>query len=118
MKFRPPGEVAAAVQAARDKQAADLLVLELAGVSSFTDYFLICSSRNPRQGQAISDEIQLRLDHRGLRPSHIEGYNQAEWILMDYMHFVVHIFSEKARLFYDLERLWRSAPRVSVEEAK
>ncbi len=118
MKSHPPGEVGAAVQAARDKKAADLLLLDLAGLSSFTDYFLICSAGNPRQGQAISDEILLRLGRRGLRPSHIEGYNQAEWILMDYVHFVVHIFSKQARLFYDLERLWRSAPRLSVEEAQ
>lgn len=118
MKSHPPGEVAAALQAARDKKAADLLLLDLAGLSSFTDYFLICSVGNPRQGQAISDEILLRLERGGLRPSHIEGYNQAEWILMDYLHFVVHIFSKQARLFYDLERLWRSAPRLSVEEAE
>ncbi len=118
MRSHPPGEVAAAVQAARDKQADDLLLLDLAGHCSFTDYFLICSASNPRKGQAISDEILLRLERRGLRPSHIEGYNQAEWILLDYVHFVVHIFSERARLFYDLERLWRSAPRISVEESR
>ena len=117
MKSPLPGEVAAAAQAAREKQAGDLRLLDLTELGSFTDYFLICSSRNPRQGQAISDEIHLRLGRRGLRPSHIEGYNQAEWILMDYVDFVVHIFSERARLFYDLERLWRSASRISVDEA-
>ena len=118
MKPRLPGDVAAAAQVAREKQAQGLVLLDLGGRSAFTDYFLICSARNPRQGQAISDEIQLRLEGGGLRPSHIEGYNQADWILMDYAHFVVHIFSEKARLFYDLERLWRSAPRIPVEEAR
>ncbi len=118
MTSPPPVEVNAAVRAALDKQANHLLLLDLAGLCSFTDYFLICSARNPRQGQAISDEILLCLERRGLRPSHVEGYNQADWILMDYAHFVVHIFSEQARRFYDLERLWRSAPRISVEESR
>ena len=117
MKSKVPGEVATAAQVALEKTAEDLLLLDLAGLSSFTDYFLICSARNPRQGQAISDEIQQRLGRRGVWPSHIEGYNQADWILMDYVNFVVHIFSQKARVFYDLERLWRSAPRVPVGDA-
>ncbi len=106
-----------AAAAAREKKAMDAVALELKGICSFTDYFLICSGANPRQVQAISDEIELRLKAAGLRPSHIEGYNQAEWILMDYVDFVVHIFSVKARLYYDLERLWRSAPRIRLEEA-
>lgn len=115
MKRELPGEVSEAAQAALEKKADHLQLLDLSGLSSFTNYFIICSARNPRQSQAISDEIQLRLGRGGLRPSHIEGYNQAEWILMDYAHFVVHIFSEKARSFYDLERLWRSALRIPVE---
>ena len=117
MKHKLPAEVAAAARTAQEKQAVDMVLLDLTGRSSFTDYFLISTVRNPRQGQAVSDEIQLQLAHQGLRPTHIEGYQQAEWILMDYAYFVVHIFSQKARVYYDLERLWRSAPRIPVEEA-
>ena len=110
-------ELQTAAAAARDKHALDPVGLEVKEICSFTDYFLILSGANPRQVQAISDEIELRLKRGGLRPSHIEGYNHAEWILMDYVDFVVHIFSVKARLYYDLERLWRVAPRVRLEEA-
>ena len=77
--------------------------------SGFTDYFLLCSGSNPRQVQAISDEIDHQLSAAGVEPKHTEGYNQAEWVLIDYVDFVVHIFSENARKFYDLERLWKTA---------
>ena len=110
-------ELHAAVTAALDKKAADPVALELRCVCSFTDYFLICTGANARQVQAISEEIELRLKRGGLRPYHIEGYPQAEWILMDYVDFMVHVFSPKARLYYDLERLWRMAPRIRLEEA-
>lgn len=103
-----------AVEAARDKKARAILLLELKEVADFTDYFLICSGASSRQVQTLSDEIERRLGLRGLRPSHVEGYNHAEWVLMDYMDFVVHIFSEQARGFYDLERLWRTARRVPI----
>jgi len=93
----------------------NIAVLELKDPSSFTDHFLICSGTNSRQIQAISDEIDRRLRGSGLRPLHVEGYNHAEWILMDYVDFVVHIFSERARVFYDLERLWRTARRMPVQ---
>ena len=79
---------------------------------AFTDYFLICSGTNPRQIQAISDEVELRLKRAGVYPNSIEGYNQAEWVLIDYVHFVVHIFSPPARKYYDLERLWKSAKKL------
>ena len=101
-----------AVEAARDKKAQDLLVLELSKVAAFTDHFLICSGASRRQIQTISDEIERCLKQQGLLPAHIEGYNHAEWILMDYADFVVHIFSEQARAFYNLERLWRTTRRV------
>ncbi len=104
-----------AVEAARDKKAQDLLVLELSAVAAFTGHFLICSGASGRQMQSISDEIERRLKQHGLLPSHIEGYNHAEWILMDYADFVVHIFSEQARAFYNLERLWRTTRRVPDE---
>lgn len=107
-----------AAQAAQDKKAVDLALLDLKGVASFTDYFLICSGTSSRQIQAISDEIELQLGRDGLRPLHVEGYNQGEWVLLDYVDFVVHIFGERARQFYDLERLWRVARRLPIPEDK
>src|SRR5438309_8049238 len=86
------------------------------GSGAFTDYFVLCSGTNPRQVQAISDEVEMRLKRAGVRPNNIEGYNQAEWVLLDYVDFVVHVFSEKARKFYDLERLWKSAKRLEPRE--
>src|SRR5258708_16969505 len=110
-----PEEVIAAVAASEEKQAVDLVLLDLGG-QTFTDYFLIASARNVRQSQAISEEIRLRLSHAGCKAEHVEGYHSGEWILMDYGFLVVHVFSEKARAFYDLERLWRSGRRVSRDE--
>ena len=83
---------------------------------AFTDYFLICSGTNSRQIQAISDEVELRLKRAGTYPNNIEGYKQAEWVLIDYVDFVVHIFSESARRYYDLERLWKSAKKIEPGE--
>ena len=103
-----------AVEAARSKKAQGIVVLDLKEAANFTDYFLICSGANSRQVQTISDEIERRLGLAGLRPAHVEGYNHAEWILMDYADFVVHIFSEQARVFYGLERLWRTARQLPV----
>ena len=106
-------QVAAAIQACLDKKAEELSILEMEkGSGAFTDYFVLCSGSNPRQVQAIADEVELRLKSAELRPTHVEGYNQAEWVLVDYVDFVVHVFSEKARKFYDLERLWKSAKRL------
>ena len=106
-------EVAIAVRACQEKKAENITVLQLDEQSSgFTDYFLLCSGSNPRQVQAISDEIDHQLSAAGVEPKHTEGYNQAEWLLMDYVDFVVHIFSENARKFYDLERLWKTATRI------
>ncbi len=105
-------EVRLAVEAAQDKKAGSVVVLDLSGRGSFTDYFLLCTGFSSRQVKAISDEIEERLAHAGLRPAHREGYTTAEWVLLDYRGFIVHIFTETARRFYDLERLWRSARRV------
>lgn len=106
-----------AVQAAEAKKAEDIAVLEMDQNSgAFTDYFVICSGSNPRQIQAISDEVEERLGKAGVRPTHVEGYNQAEWVLLDYVDFVVHVFSPKARNFYNLERLWKSAKRYEPTE--
>jgi ribosome-associated protein len=103
-----------AVRAAESKKATDLRVLDLTGISSFTDYFIICTGSNPKQIQAIADEIGLKLKESGELPHCLEGYNQAEWILADYGDFLVHVFSEKARAYYDLERLWRNAKDVPI----
>jgi ribosome-associated protein len=110
-------QVNEAILACQDKQAEDVTILELEKDSgAFTDYFVMCSGTNPRQVQAISDAVDERLEALGLRVTHSEGYKQAEWVLLDYVDFVVHIFSEKARQFYDLERLWKSAKRLEPAE--
>jgi len=110
-------QVAAAVHACQEKKATDISILQLdAQASGFTDYFVLCSGANPRQLQAIADEIDQKLSASGVQPKHIEGYTQADWVLMDYVDFVVHIFSESARKFYDLERLWKSAKRLHLAD--
>ena len=106
-----------AIQAAQDKKALDLTLLNVRGIASFTDNFLLCSGTSVPQIQAISNQIQAQLKQEGRLPNHIEGYRQAEWILMDYADFVVHIFSPKTRVFYNLERLWRDAPKLEITEA-
>src|SRR5580704_18005062 len=110
-------QVSAAIQACLEKKAEELTILEMEkGSGAFTDYFVMCSGTNPRQVQAIADEVELRLKAEGLRPAHVEGYKQADWVLVDYVDFVVHVFSEKARKFYDLERLWKTAKRLEPAE--
>lgn len=87
--------------------------MDLTGITSFADFFVICTGSNQRQIQAIADEVGLRLKHeRGELPISLEGYEQAEWILSDYGDLLVHIFSPKAREYYNLERLWRAAKIV------
>jgi ribosome-associated protein len=107
-----------AVRAALDRKALDLDVLELKEICSFTDYFLICTGTSSRHTQAICDAVVEELKKSGLSPTHVEGYARAEWILLDYLSFVVHIFSSQARHFYDLERLWKNAKRLAVAEAE
>ncbi len=109
-----PQEILAAFRAAESKKALDVKVLNIAEISSFADYFLLCSGTNPRQNHAISDEIGEQLAKLGYKPVSTEGYESANWILMDYGDFLVHIFSEEARGFYDLERLWGMAPKIEV----
>jgi ribosome-associated protein len=89
-------------------------VLELTGITAFADYFVICTGANQRNVQAVSDEVGLRLKQHGELPLSLEGYNQAEWILADYGDFLIHVFSPKARQYYDLERLWRSGKAVEI----
>ncbi len=111
-------QVALALEAAKDKKAEDISLLELPRESSaFTDYFLICSGSNPRQVQAIADAIDEALSKQmGLEPNNREGYDNAEWVLLDYVDFVCHIFNAESRRFYDLERLWKSATKVTEED--
>ncbi len=106
-------EIRAAVEAAQDKQAVDITVLNLSGAGAFAEYFLLCSGQSQPQIQAIGESIEERLEREGRRVVHREGKSSAEWVLLDYGDFVVHIFSERARQYYDLERLWRSAERVT-----
>ncbi len=107
-------QVAQAVKAIESKKGEDIVILEMDRNSgAFTDYFLVCTGTNPRQVQAIADDVQRQLEQVGQRPNSVEGYNQAEWVLVDYVHFVLHVFSERARKFYDLERLWKSATRLT-----
>lgn len=103
-----------AVNAADAKKANDLVALDITGIATFTNYFILCTGDSSRQMQAIADEVEQRLKANGIRPSHVEGYQNAEWILMDYLDFVVHIFSKSARTYYDLERLWRDGKRLDV----
>lgn len=112
-------QVSAALAAAEEKKAERISILELdKAAGGFTDFFVICSGSNPRQIQAISDEVEQRLAKSGLRPTHVEGHKQAEWVLLDYVDFVVHVFSDKAREFYDLERLWKSAKQLQASDLK
>src|SRR6266853_1773348 len=106
------------LNAAWEKKALDLTVLDLRGIASFTDWFVIATGTNRRQVQAISDEVVEQLKRSGTRAARVEGYQTAEWILVDYGDFVVHVFDEKARRFYDLERLWREARRVNVSPSE
>jgi ribosome-associated protein len=111
---RLPQQVARAVAAAEDKKATDLIVLDLRKAAGFTDFFVICSGANPRQIRAIADSVMAALADEEVKPAHVEGYDRAEWVLLDYFDFIVHIFAPETRLFYGLERLWGSAERVEV----
>ena len=113
---RFPAQVQRAITAAQDRKALDLVVLDLRPAHGFADYFLICSGTNPRQIKAIADAVQEAEADRGLKPAHVEGYDRAGWILLDYFDFIVHIFSPDARAFYALERLWGNAKRIEVPE--
>ena len=106
--------VLTALHAASEKKAIDPVVLDLRDIASFTDYFVIFSGANERQVQAISDEVYEQLKKSGSPAVRVEGYKTAEWILLDCGDFVVHIFEQKARKFYDLERLWRESKRVTL----
>jgi ribosome-associated protein len=105
-----------ALEAALDKKAQDIVVIDLKNVCSFTDHFLICTGTSSRHNQTIAEGIDEKLRKLGTRPLHIEGHTEGDWILMDYVDFVVHIFTARAREFYDLERLWRAGKRRNIYE--
>ena len=105
-------EIRWAVEAAQDKQAVDVTVLKLSGTVAFAEYFLLCSGDSQPQINAIGEAIEARLDRHGVRVAHREGKGDAEWVLLDYGGFIVHIFSPRAREYYDLERLWRTSERL------
>ena len=106
-----------AARAASDKKANDVVVLDVQELLGITDYFVICSGSSQRQVRTISDEIVKRLRDEGVAPVRREGDRDAGWVLIDYEDFVVHVFGDEEREFYDLERLWKDAPRVHVLEA-
>ena len=111
-----PKSVEAAIEAARGRKATSVVVLDLKKAGAFTDYFVICSAANPRQVQAIADAVEEALKAQKQRPSLVEGYARAEWVLLDYFDFVVHVFSKHARDFYGLDRLWGSATRIEFPD--
>jgi ribosome-associated protein len=112
-----PQGVRLAVEAAQNKKAAGITVLDLSGVTAFTEYFVICTGFSTPQVQAICTEIEGQLQKTlGRSPEHREGHRSVEWALLDFGGFVVHVFSEQARRYYDLERLWRSAPKLEIPD--
>jgi ribosome-associated protein len=115
-RTRLSDEVRTAVVAALAKKAVDVVLLDLRNSPAFTDFFMLCSGHNQRQVKAIADAIEEALKAEKIRPAHVEGYERAEWILMDYFTFIVHVFSPQTREFYSLERLWGDAERIDVSD--
>ena len=115
-KHRLTGEVGKAVRAALDKKAVDVVVLDLRGTPAFTDFFVLCSGNSQRQVKAIADGVEDALRASKVRAAHVEGYERAEWVLMDYFTFIVHVFTPPTRSFYSLERLWGDAERIEVSD--
>jgi ribosome-associated protein len=112
-----PQGVRLAVQAAQEKKGAAISVLDLSSAGAFTEYFVICTGFSTPQVQAICTEVEEQLyKHMGRSPEHREGERSAEWALLDFGGFVVHVFSEQARRYYDLERLWRASPKLEVPD--
>jgi ribosome-associated protein len=114
---RLPIQITAAIEAAQGRKATEVIVLDLRKTAAFTDYFLICTGANARQVHAIADAVEEALKAKKIRPTHVEGYQRAEWILLDYFDFVVHVFSSNARQFYGLDRLWGEASRIEIADA-
>jgi ribosome-associated protein len=113
---RLPAEVTRAVRAAHEKKATNVVVLDLRHTPAFTDFFVLCSGQNTRQVKAIADSVEDTLRQSGVRPAHIEGYDRADWILMDFFTLIVHVFVPHTRDFYSLERLWGDAERIEMHD--
>ena len=113
---RLTGDVRKAVRAALDKKALNVVVLDLRHTPAFTDFFVLCSGLTQRQVKAIADAVEEALRAAKVRPAHIEGYDRADWILMDFFTFIVHVFTPQTREFYSLERLWGDAERIEVSD--
>ena len=113
---RLTGDVGKAIRAALDKKAFDVVLLDLRHTPAFTDFFVLCSGQSTRQVKAIADAVEEALRAVKVRPAHIEGYDRAEWVLMDYFTFIVHVFTPHTRAFYSLERLWGDAERIEIAE--
>jgi len=111
---RLPAEVTRAVRAALEKKAMNVVVLDLRHTPAFTDFFVLCSGQNVRQVKAIADSVEDTLREAGVRPAHVEGYDRADWVLMDFFTFIVHVFAPHTREFYSLERLWGDAERIEM----
>ena len=105
-----------AAETALDKKAQDVVLLEISSVSTFADYFLICSGRSVVQVKAIVSALEQSLKERGIRPLHIEGLSEGRWVLLDYDELIIHVFHEETRAFYDLERLWNGVPRTTFAD--
>ncbi len=110
-----PAEVRLSLKISQAKKAAEIVVLDLREISSFTDYFIIMHGNSTRQNIAIYQAIEENLGHENIFPLGVEGEVNGEWILMDYGHFIVHIFSPRAREYYALEKLWGDAPALHVK---
>ena len=111
-----PAELTLSARVAYEKKATGVVTLDLRKVQAFTDFFFICTGQNARQVKAIADAIEMALANEGHKPAHVEGYDRANWILLDYFTFIVHVFAPDARAFYDIERLWGSAQRVDMPD--
>ncbi len=109
-------ELQVAIEASRDKKAHDIVVLDLRGLASFTDFFLLCTGNSNRQLKTIADAIEEKLGKIRVKPGHLEGYPHGDWLLLDYVDFVVHLFTPRSRNHYDLERLWGDGARLAIAD--
>jgi len=107
-------DVRTAIAASQERKAGDLVVLDLRGLANFTDFFLLATGSSSRQLRAIADAIEEQLARNGVKPDHVEGYTHGDWILMDYVDFIVHVFTPRSRAYYNLERLWGDAARLAI----
>jgi ribosome-associated protein len=116
MKAQGDSAIRAAARAAAGKKAFQIVGFDVGALTSYTDHLLICSGASDRQVAAIADEIRQRLRDDGVRPLHVEGESRADWVLLDYGDFVVHVFTEERRAYYGLDGLWGDAPRLEADD--